>query len=81
MTDKNLSEPEPFQSLQKLVILGQLKVILRHRKETLMTVVCQICGLALRGELQLNPYLLFYTNKRSKIHNSTRESKKKSPSD
>lgn len=34
---KNLSEPEPLQTLQKLVILGQVKVIGRQRKETLMT--------------------------------------------
>ena len=77
MTDKNLPEPEPLQSLSKLAILGQVKVIARQRKETLMTVVCPVSGLALSGELQLNPYLLFYMNKRSKIHYSTRESKKK----
>lgn len=77
VTDKNLSEPEPLQSLQKLVVLSQVKVIARQRKETLMTVECQISGLALSGELQLNPYLLLYMNKRSKLYYSTRESKKK----
>jgi len=42
-----------------------------------MTVVCQVSGLALSGELQLNPYLLVYMNKKSKVHYSTRENKKK----
>lgn len=77
VTDKNIFEPELLQSLQKLVILGQVKVITRQRKETLMTVVCQVFGLELSRELQLNPYLLFYMNKRCKIYYSTRESKKK----
>lgn len=35
VTDKNVSKPETLQSLQKLLILGQVKVITRQRKETL----------------------------------------------
>lgn len=77
MTDKNPSKPEPLQSLQKVVILGQVKVIARQRRETLMTVVCQVFGLALSRELQLNPYLLFYKNERSKRYYRTRANKEK----
>lgn len=44
-----------------------------------MTVVCQVSGLALSGEPQLNSYLLFYMNKGFKICYSARKSKKKSP--
>lgn len=32
VTDKDPSEPEPLQSLQKLVILGQIKVMAKQSK-------------------------------------------------
>lgn len=37
VTDKDPSEPETLQSLQKLVILGQVKVMAKQRKENFMT--------------------------------------------
>jgi len=78
VTDKNPSEPEPLQFLHKVLILGQVEVIAGQRKETLKTVVCQVSGLTLSTELQLNPYLLFNNSKNSKRYHNTGENNRKS---
>lgn len=66
VTDKDPSEPKPLQSQQKLVTLGQVKVMAKQRKENFMTNLMPSIGLGIKRRT-VDPYLHFYVNKRSGI--------------